>query len=272
MRQRVEELEKEVNNYRLQAQAQKQQETTTGNKHGADDGDIIMVTDSVTDGANLKPEAQVQDNENGSMATITVDTGLPGRIEKARTSQNANRRMQEDNGAGPTPAITPGPSPPPHSQISLTAAYSPPPPPCPMKQPSDRSEERNSVAQTQPQSYQPTVAQQQGSPHQSDRLRDALRSPTDLAAAAYITPDFLSEATHPRPIDSFARPYYSPPVSNLGTCPVTSYMDFSMTPLNQQGQFSPPTREWPWPGTAGGSDSNRRTAGGQNEPYGRSCL
>lgn len=270
MRQHVEELEKEVNNYRMQAQAQRQPDgKKMGDGRGPIDEDMIMVDSSGSNKATTESRPHDNNKPNGRKTTITVDTGLPGAAGRARTSKSNFDSQSGDHvtaqaiGAGPTPVITPRPSPLSNAQI-LTVASNP-------QSHSPRHqlvipETGDPLDQPQPQSYGSTMSH--GSPHSSDEARENLRSPTDLAAASYINPDLLSQTAHPRPADAFAQPYYSPPISNLGTFPLTSYMDFSVPPIQPQGQFSPHNQEWSWSNAASGGSSRRLTRG-QEQPRGR---
>lgn len=264
MKQRVEELEKEVNSYRQQGA------TSTGDDRGIIDGDIIIVDGSVA----REPTTRSGTNERGRADTrrtaITADKGTPEKPGRAASSsthlenQSDNHGRAKEIGAGPTTVITPGPSPPLQCQIVDTVSSSRPHSSRPHLQTS--SVIGDSGVQPQSQSYGAMISQSHGSPHSTGDPRETLRSPTNLASAAYINPGLLSEA---RPTNSFAQPYYSPPMSNLGTFPLNSYMDFSMAPLDNQGRFSPHGNEWPWPNAAS-SDNNRCPTRDQGDARGMS--
>lgn len=277
MRQRVEELEKEVNSYRQQARAQRQQDATSpGYDRATVDEDIIMVDGSAKESTAKSRAHDEQGHSGRSTTTIRVDTRTPqrsGRVAHPITnldSQTGSHGKTKESGAGPTPAMTPGPSPPSHIQTFDVASI--PQPQSSRPQLQKRSEIGDSVSHPQPRSRGPVVSPSHFSPRSSDEATENLRSPTDLgAAASYLNPDLLSQSAHPRPETSFAQPYFSPPISNLGAFPLASYMDFSMATVNDQEQFNPHSNDWPW-SSAVSSDSNRLVASNQDEPRGKLYL
>lgn len=227
--------------------------------------------------ATTKSRAHDDQGHSGrSTTTITVDTRTPERSGRVAhpsgtlDSKTPSHGKAKESGAGPTPAMTPGPSPPSHCETLDTPSIPQPRSPRPQLQP--RSEIGDSVSHSQPRSYGPAVSRSHFSPRSSDGATEILHSPTDLAAtASYLNPDLLSQSAHQRPASSFAQPYFSPPMSNLGAFPLASYIDFSMAPVNDQEQFNPHSNDWPW-SNAVGSDSNRLVTGNQDGHRGKLCL
>lgn len=288
MKQRVEDLERQVDTFRQQAQqagAQPASEDTSGGGSGGNGGKPVPSKESgpaqVSGGA-----ATAQGEERPK--TITVNTNLAATRGRKRMKQvdidsnnaetSVRRRGSNDrpeppetrNGgttgaAGHTAGIA---TPPSGSYIARRASSN---------LVARAGQDQTSVSPQQPQQHQtqdgdadPAHAQhpQDLEPLLTDELPQGpaqpLLSPSN-SSNAYLHPGLLSPP--PQGINGaapFAPPYFSPNIPTLAMSQ-SPFSGYPMVPMNAQGQYPGPGQEWPWQLQWAGHDGRRM-------PYGQQGL
>lgn len=296
MKQRVEDLERQVDTFRLQAQQARAQSASedgdggSGGGHGEKHGNTVPSKDYGAGQGSAGPAA-AQAEERPTTITVNTKMAAPRGRKRMKRADNDSRnaeagvRRSSDGRSEPLVETTRnGAIPAGQTQGIATTTTPPPPRPDVARRASSHlvaARGGQEQASRTPQQHQPQDGDadpahahhsQDLEPLLPDELpqgpaQPLLSPPNNNSSNAYIHPGLLSPTHHHQGLNgapAFAPPYFSPNIPNLAMSQ-SPFSGCPMVPLNPQGQYPGPGQEWPWPLQLTGHD-------GRRVPYGQQGL